>query len=44
MTKEIIAYPELLEKIQIIVSSSAECHDIHIDAIDVQTEEVDGAN
>lgn len=42
--KEVISYAQLLEKVQGILVCHPECRDIHIDAISVHQEQVDGAN
>lgn len=44
LAKEEIAYDDLLKKIQDLLSASPECHDIHVDGIDVYRETIDGAN
>lgn len=44
MSKEKIVYANLLKKIQDLLSVSPECHDIHVDGIDVYRETIDGAN
>lgn len=43
--KHIITYAELLEKIQdLLACYPTECRNIHIDSIEVNLEQVDGAN
>ena len=42
--KEVIPYAELLAKVQGLLVCYPECRDIHIDAIAVHQEQVDGAN
>ena len=42
--KQIIPYSELLKKIHDILEDYPECHNIHIDGIEVYHEQNDGAN
>ena len=42
--KQIIPYAELLEKVQNLLVCYPQCRNIHIDALDVYREQVDGAN
>lgn len=42
--KKIIPYADLLEKVQSLLVIYAECHNIHIDGIEVYREHIDGAN
>lgn len=44
LTKQIIPYAELLEKIQGLLVCYPECRNIHFDSIEVYLEQVDGAN
>jgi hypothetical protein len=43
--KQLIPYDELLKKVQeVLASYPRECRNIHVDALQVHTEQVDGAN
>jgi hypothetical protein len=42
--KQLISYDDLLKKIQFLLISYPECHDISINEIEVIPEQVDGAN
>lgn len=43
-TKQIISYPELLNKVQSLLVSHPDCRNIRIDRLEVYQEQVDGAN
>jgi len=43
-TKQLISYDDLLKKIQFLLVSYPECHDISINEIEVIPEQSDGAN
>lgn len=42
--KQFLPYAELLEKVQSLLVCYPECRNIHIDGIQVYSEQVDGAN
>ena len=43
-TKQIISYPELLNKVQSLLVRHPDCRNIHIDRLEVYQEQLDGAN
>jgi len=44
MAKQRISYAELLAKVQGVVACYSECRNVHIDALQVHREQIDGAN
>lgn len=44
MPKVTISYDELVKKVKDIVAARNECRNIHVDSIDVFSQDVDGAN
>jgi len=43
-TKQIISYPELLNKVQSLLVRHPDCRNIRIDRLEVYQEQLDGAN
>ena len=42
--KETISYAQLLEKVQALLVCCLQCRNIHIDAVEVYQDQIDGAN